>query len=178
MALQGLRGGDGEGFAAQDPGAVALVVLPEDRPGGALGVVGQEEPVAVAARQVDRRVAPALGRFRRGGLAGFHIGVVGRGQAQVRQALLAALQHTVEGGEIVAVLDSVLRALEDLLHRVVRQRLQPELLDLLQLLRVRVGCVVLVVVVEAEQGEDLVDRLDVGLRGGLPGSVSPPRRCR
>lgn len=98
----------------------------------------------------------------------------------------------MQRGQVLAGLDGVPRAAQDLLHRQIRQRVQPELLDLVELPRIRVGGVVLVVVVEAEQGEDLVDRLYAGavLTGAvLAGAVQtgavqtgagliPPRRCR
>jgi hypothetical protein len=49
---------------------------------------------------------------------------------------------------------------------------------LLELLRIGERRVVLVVVVQPEQGEDLVNGLNVGFRGGLAGGVSLPTRCR
>ncbi len=103
---------------------------------------------------------------------------MGSRQSQVGQALLAALQHAVEGGQVFAVLDGVLGALENLLYRVVRQRVQPQFLDLLELLRVGKGGVVLVVIVQPEQGENLVDRLYPGFLGGPAFGPSLPRRCR
>ena len=153
-------------------------MLLENRPGVALGIVGEEEPVAVAPGQVDSRVTPALGRPGGGRLAGLHVSVVRSGQAEIGQALLAALQHAVQGGQVFAVFDGVLGAFQDLLHRVVRQRFQPQLLDLLELLRVWKGRVILIVVIQSEQGEDLVDGLYMGFRGGLAGGVSLPTRCR
>ena len=123
-------------------------------------------------------MAPGLGGPGRGCAAGLHIGVVGCRQSQVGQALLAALQHAVQGGQVFAVLDGVLGALENLLYRVVRQRVQPQFLDLLELLRVGKGGVVLVVIVQPEQGENLVDRLYPGFQGGPALGPSLPRRCR
>ena len=73
------------------------------------------------------------------------------------------------------MLDGVFGPLEDLFHRVVGQRLQPELLDLFELLTVRVGGIVLVVVVQPEQRKDLVNGLDMRFQRGL---FSLPRRCR
>jgi hypothetical protein len=103
---------------------------------------------------------------------------VGGRQAQVGQALLAALQHAVEGGQVLAVLDGMPGALEDVFHRIIRQGLQPQFLDLPELFGIREGGVVLVVVVQPEQGEDLVQCFDVGLaRLGAP-RFSLPRRCR
>lgn len=103
---------------------------------------------------------------------------MGGRQAQVGQALLAALQHAVEGGQVLAVLDGMPGALEDVFHRIIRQGLQPQFLDLPELFGIREGGVVLVVVVQPEQGEDLVQCFDVGLaRLGAP-RFSLPRRCR
>lgn len=78
------------------------------------------------------------------------------------------------------MLYGVLGALEHLLYRVVGQRLQPQFLDLLELLGVRVGGVVLVVVIQAKQGKNLVDRLYAGLCVRFAPAVlfSLPRRCR
>ncbi len=65
-----------------------------------------------------------------------------------------------------------------LLHRVIRQRFQPQFLYLLELLGVGKGGVVLVVVIQTKQGKDLVDGIDVVTRRGLMLAVSLPRRCR
>ncbi|RLQ22248.1 hypothetical protein DWB85_08135 [Seongchinamella sediminis] len=83
----------------------------------------------------------------------------------------------MQGGQVLAVLDSVFGALEDLFHREIRQRFQPKFLDLLELAGVRVGGVVLVVVVEAKQGKDLVDGLDVAFTGRAF-LLSSPSWCR
>lgn len=135
------------------------------RPGHSFLVIGQEEPVAVAPGQIHRRVAPGLGRPGRRRLAGLDIGIVGGGQAVFHQPRLAALDHPVEGGQVLTVFDGVFGALEDLLYGEVRQGFQPQLLDLAELAGVRIGGVVLVVIIEAKQGEDLVDGLDVSLAG-------------
>ena len=100
-------------------------MLAEHWPAGALGVIGQKEPAAVASGEVDRGMAPVLGSPGGARAAGLHIGIVRAGQAEVGQALLAALQHAVQRGQIFAVLDGVLGALEDLFYGVVRQRLKP-----------------------------------------------------
>ena len=165
-------------FAAQRTCAPGLVVLAKHRPGTALRVVGEEKPVAVTARQVHRRVAPGLCRARALRIAGFTVGAIGIGQPEAGNALLAALQHAVQGWQVLAVLDGVACTAQNLLNRVIRQRFQPELLDLLELLGVGVRRVVLVVVVQPEQGENLIDRLDVAIAGGSAAGVSRPRRCR
>ena len=71
----------------------------------------------------------------------------------------------------------MLGAAQDLLHREVAQCVQPQLLDLVDLGLVGIGGVVLVVVVEAEQGKHLVDRLGVALAGGSV-FLSLPSWCR
>ncbi len=76
------------------------------------------------------------------------------------------------------MLDGMLGALEYLLYGVICQRVQPQFLDLLELLCVGEGSVVLVVVVQPEQGENLVDRLYPGFGGGPAPGASLPRRCR
>ena len=130
---------------------------------------------------MSRRGASRLSRWR-GRPTGFHVGIVGGGQAEVCQALLAAFQHTVESRQVLAVFNCVLGALQDLLYRVIGQRIKPQFLDLFQLLRIRISRVILVVVVQPEQGEHLVDCLDTGFRGHFASparsGVTPPRRCR
>lgn len=76
------------------------------------------------------------------------------------------------------MLDGVLGALEYLLYRVVRQRVQPQFLDLLELLRIGESGVVLVVIIQPEQRENLVDRLYPGFLVGPAFGPSLPRRCR
>lgn len=76
------------------------------------------------------------------------------------------------------MLDGVLGALEYLLYRVIRQCVQPQFLDLLELLRIGEGGVVLVVIVQPEQGENLVDRLYPGFLVWPALGPSLPRRCR
>ena len=119
--LQLLRGGHFQRFTAQYSHAIALVVVAEDGPAGSLGIVGQEEPAAVAPGQVDGRMAPALGGPGRRGAACLQVGVVGGGQAQVRQPLLAAFQHAVQGRQVLAVLNGVPGTPQDLLDRIIRQ---------------------------------------------------------
>jgi hypothetical protein len=82
----------------------------------------------------------------------------------------------VQRGQVFAVFNGMFSALEDLFHGKVCQGFQPELLDLVELLGIRKGCVILIVVVQPKQGEDLIDRLGMGCairRGG----VIWPRRC-
>ena len=111
----------GQRFSPHNPGAVMLVVFKEYRPAGALGIIGQEVPVAVTPGQVDRRMAPGLRGPGGGRPTSLQVGVVGGGQAQVGEPLLAAFQHPVECGQVLAVLDGVLGPLEDLFDRVIRQ---------------------------------------------------------
>ncbi len=60
--------------------------------------------------------------------------------------------------------DRVPGALEDMFHRIVRERLQPQFFNLAQLLCIRKGSVVLVVVIQPEQSEYLVERFNMCLR--------------
>lgn len=99
-------------------------------------------------------------------------------QAQVGQALLAALQHAVERRQVLTVFNGVPGTLENMFYRVVRQRLQPQLLDLVELLCTRVGRVILVVVVQAKQRKNLVQRFDMRLCCWLAPVLSLPTRCR
>lgn len=142
-----------------------------------LGGAGEEEPAAVPAGEVDCRVAPGLGRFRRARVAGFEVGLPQRWQAEAGDALAAVLEHAVQRGQVLAGLDGVARAAQNLLDRQLRQRVQPQLLDLIELLGIRVGGVILVVVIEPEQGEDLVDRLDAGVAVARS-ALTRPRTCR
>ena len=83
----------------------------------------------------------------------------------------------MQRGQVFAGFYRVAGAVQDLRDGILAQRFQPQLLDLLELLAVRVGGKVLVVVVQAEEGEDLVDRLDQRRRRWLR-TLIPPRRCR
>ena len=74
--------------------------------------------------------------------------------------------------------DGVSGALENMFHRIVRERLQPQFLDLAQLLCVREGGVVLVVVVQPEQREYLVERFDMRLGCQPASGLTLPRTCR
>ena len=88
-----------------------------------------------------------------------------RGGQPVRGATrrVAALEHAVQRGQVLGVLDAASRATQDAFDVDARQRFQPQLLHLIQLRGVFEGLVVLVVIVQAEQCEDLVDRVDPGV---------------
>jgi len=66
-------------------------------------------------------MAPVLCRFWRGRLAGFNVSIVGCGQTEFDQACLAALDHTMQGGQVLTVLDGMLGAFENLLYRKIGQ---------------------------------------------------------
>lgn len=84
--------------------------------------------------------------------------------------------HTVQRRQVFAGLNGVAGTQKDLLHRVIRQRFQPEFLDLAELRGIGESRVVLVVVVQPEQGEYLIDGLDARVAVlALP--IIPPRRC-
>ncbi len=165
-------------LAAQSPCAPDLVVLAKHRPGQAFRVVGEKEPVAVPAGEVDRRVTPALRRTGALGITGLAVGRVGIGQTEAGDTFLATLQHAMQRGQILTVLDGMAGAAQNLFNRIVRKGFQPQLLDLLELLGVGVGRVILVVVVQPKQGKDLVDGFDMGVAGRPTAGISRPRRCR
>lgn len=87
------------------------------------------------------------------------------------------LPHFVERGQVLAALYGPLRTVQYLRRRELRQRFEPKLFRLPKLLGITKGRVVLVVIVQPEEGEDLVDGLDqraIGLGTGF----SLPRKCR
>lgn len=84
----------------------------------------------------------------------------------------------MQGWQVLTVLNRVAGAAQDLLYRVIREGLQPQFLDLLELLRLRVGGVILVVVIQPEQGKYLVDRLYMCIGCSPATRFSLPRRCR
>ncbi len=74
--------------------------------------------------------------------------------------------------------DRVPGTLENMFNGIVRERLQPQFFYLAQLLGVREGGVVLVVVVKAEQREYLVQRFDMRLGRQPASGLTLPRTCR
>lgn len=84
--------------------------------------------------------------------------------------------HAIERGQVFTVFYGVLCPFEYVLHRVIGQGVQPEFLDLLDLLGIGKCGVVLVVVIQSEQGKDLVDGLDMR-RGVTVATISLPMRC-
>ncbi len=170
--------GDRECLAAQGACAPGLVVLAENRPGQAFRIVGEKEPVAVPAGEVDCRVGPALRRTGTLRITGLAIGRVGIRQTEAGDTFPTALQHAMQRGQVLTVLNGVAGAAQDLLDRIVREGFQPQLLDLFELFGVGVGRVILVVVVQPEQGKDLVDGFDMAIAGRPAAGVSRPRRCR
>lgn len=113
----------------------------------------------------DRGMAPAV-TFARS-TCGLPVGRDGLRQAGGRVLRLpAAVDHPVQGREVLGPLDAGARAAEDALAIEGRKRLEPEFLGLRELRGVLEGAVVLVVVVQPEEREDLVDRIDpVRVRG-------------
>lgn len=137
------------------------VVLLKHREGLRLGARGEEEPARRAPGVEHRRVAPALRVLGLGREAGLAVGRVRVGQALGAQLrLAAAVQHAVQRRQVFRGLDAAARPEQDGLGAVAGEAVQPQPLDLAELLGVVIGAVVLVVVVQAEQREDLVDRID------------------
>lgn len=133
----------------------------EQREGLGLAGRGEQEPAGLAPGVEHRGVAPALRLFRLGRQAGFAIRRVRIGHPQGEQAcLLAAIEHARERGQVLRGLDAAARAEQYGLGTVRGEAVQPQPLDLAELPGVAVRAVILVVVVQAEQREDLVDRVD------------------
>ncbi len=148
-------------LARHDAIAHRAVALLEHREGLGLRRGCQEEPARLAPGVEYRRMAPALCVLGLGRQAGLAVGRVRIGQAlRLQFRLAAAIEHAVQRGQVLRGLDAASRAEQDGLGAVPGQAVQPQALDLVQLLGVVVGAVVLVVVVQAEQREDLVDRVD------------------
>ena len=109
-------------------------------------------------------MTPAVRITRRGG--GLDIRIPSGGQP-VRGAAcrVAALEHAVQCGQVLGVFDAAARAPQHAFDVDACKRFEPQLLRLIQLRGVFEGLVVLVVVVQSEQREDLVDRVDAGVLG-------------
>lgn len=137
----------------------------EHREGEFFRVIGQKEPVAGQARVVHRRVAPGVSRLGAGGATGFEVGAVSIWQAIGLRVALAGADHAVEGGQEFGFLDHPAGAAQDGLWIELAQAFQPEFFDLVEHFNLVVGLVVLVVVIDAKQGEDLIDRIDVACLG-------------
>lgn len=113
----------------------------------------------LARRVRDRGVTPAVTLARRA--RRLTVGRSRLGQARGRVLrLAAAVDHPVQRGQVLGALDAGPRTAQDALAVDAGERLEPELLRLRELRGVLEGAVVLVVVVQAEQREDLVDRVD------------------
>lgn len=107
----------------------------------------------------DRGVTPAVTLARRP----CRLAVSGPGLGKAHRCVLrlaAAVDHPVQRGQVLGTLDAGARAAQDALSVEAGERLEPELLRLRELRGVLEGAVVLVVVVQTEQREDLVDRID------------------
>lgn len=84
----------------------------------------------------------------------------------------------MQGWQVLTVFNGVAGAAQNLLDRVVGEGFEPQFLDLLELLCLCVGGIVLVVVIQPEQGKYLVYRLYMGIGRNPATLLSLPRRCR
>ncbi len=113
-------------------------------------------------RMPHGRVAPAVSIPRRG--RSFDVGVPYSSQPMCcATRRVTALEHAVQRGQVLGVLDAAPRAAQDAFDVDTGQRFQPQLLRLIQLRGILEGFVVLVVIVQAKQREDLIDRVDPGV---------------
>ncbi len=76
------------------------------------------------------------------------------------------------------MLDRVSGTFENMFYGIVRERLQPQFFNLAQLLGIREGSVILIVVVQPEQGKYLVERIDMRLGRQPAARLTLPRTCR
>ena len=115
--------------------------------------------------------------FGRGRQTCLSVGVVGRGEPQITQTVPTCFDHAIQRGQIVAVLDGVLRGAQYDRSGIGVERLKPKPFDLAYLLGIRPGRVILVVVVQPKERENLIDRLDQ-LRVRRCSRISWPSWCR
>jgi len=103
---------------------------------------------------------PALRLLGAGRVAGFPVGVAGVGQAQHRQPVVTGGEHSAQGGQVGFGFDQFPRCHQQYLGLEMAQTFQPQSLGLVEQPGIGKGTVELIVVVDPEQGEDLVDRVD------------------
>lgn len=154
------QGGQGQRLAAQGAAAPVAVVALELGPGVPLRRAAQPVPAQRAAGVIDRRVRPAMRRLGARRIAGLAIGRARRGQAQGGELLVAGGQHPAQGRQIGFRLDQRPRRHQQHPGRQVAEALQPQPLGLIEQAGVGKGAVELVVIVDAEQREDLIDGID------------------
>lgn len=154
--------------------AEAQVVALKHRKCHFLGTAGQEKPVTGQAGMVHRRMAPALGRLGAGRPAGLHIGAVGIGQTELHRVPLAGAHHPVQGWQKLGLFNDFACAPSNRVRFEPGQAVQPELLDLVEHLGIAVGLVILVVIIDAEQGKGLVEGINVPIGGGFALLLSGP----
>ena len=110
-------------------------MVAKHRPAAALGMIRQEIPVAVASGQVHRRVAPGLAA--RAGARQASIGIVAEGRPRSARPCWQHSSIRLSVGRYSLCSMACLAPLRIPVHRVVRQRIEPEFLDLLELLGIR-----------------------------------------
>ncbi len=109
-------------------------------------------------------MTPALCVARFAGQAGLVVRTACVGQALGCHArVVAAVAHARQRRQVFRSLDAAARAEQYRFRAELRQAVQPQALDLVELRGVAVGAVILIVVVQSKQREDLVDRIDLRL---------------
>jgi hypothetical protein len=148
-------------FAVHHPLAEFQIVTFKNREGRFFGVVGDKKPIAGDARMINRRVAPRVGGLGAGRAAGFHIGAVRIQQAEFFWVALAGAQHAVERGQILRLFNHFFSAAANSFRGKAGEAFQPQLFDLVEHLGVAVSLVILVVIINAKQCEDFIERVYV-----------------
>lgn len=131
----------------------------KNREGGFLGIVGDKKPIAGTAGVIDRGVAPGIGGLGAGRAAGLHIGLVGIEQAKLFRVSLAGADHAIQGGQVFRLFNHFARAAQNSFGSKLAEAFQPQLFNLVEHLGIAVCLVVLVVIVNAKQGKDFIQRI-------------------
>lgn len=150
-----------EGFTGYYTTAQQAVIALKYRISLAFGAAGEEIPVTFAACVVDRRMAPVEFDPRARGAACLDVGRVGIGQAKAVEFVIGAAQQSVEGRQVFRLRDGAFRGTQNMFGAKVAEAFQPQLLDRAELGFVGKGLVILVVIVEAKQRKNLVDRVNL-----------------
>lgn len=143
-----------------------LVVIAKDGKGQSLGIVTQKIPVAGATGVIDGSMAPMVLCLGRGGLAGFQVGAVHIGKAVHLRSTLAEANHLVQRGQIFRILDRFFGAAQNGLRRKSLQRFHPQAFRLIDRGDIAKSAVVLIMVIDAKQGEYLIDGINEFGAGG------------
>ena len=133
----------------------------KNREGRSFIVIGDKKPIARHACVVNRRVAPSVGRLGAGRAAGFYISAVRIEQAKLFWVALTGAQHAIKCGQILGFFNYFFSAAANRLGRKRGETFQPKLFNLVEYLGVAIGLVILVVIINAKQREDFIERINV-----------------